>query len=448
MQENLDNPEFRQLIQAKQWKLVKQLLIGSNPWDISKLLHILKNEEMVFVFRLLPRELAAEVFSELDLSNQEYLLEQMGQENVRTILSMLDADDRTELFDELPAEVAHQLLDLLPSDQRKETLELLGYPRESIGRLMIPDYITVTEGTRVQDVFTLIRKYAKDNQTLDTIYVVDKKRKLLYFLPLRKFLLSDPLKKVEEVEGKQSISVSAFDDQEIAVKKMKDYNLVAIPVVDSRDTLLGVVTIDDAFDVLEDETTEDFHKKSALIPLGINYSDASSWMLYKKRIGWLIMLLFANFVSGSVIEHFEAAISTVVALAFFIPVLIDSGGNTATQVATLIIRAIIVEDFTMKKWFQAIKKEIVVGILLGTTLGLILFFRGYFWLDSGNIGAAVGISMTIIVLYANFLGVILPIVVYKCKLDPAVVSGPLLTTLVDAVGLIIYFNLARFFLQI
>lgn len=448
MQENLGNPEFLKLIRNKEWKLVKQRLISSTPWDISKLLHVLKNKEMALVFRLLPTELAADAFSEMDLSDQKYLLEQMGQENVKAILSMLDADDRTELFDELPAEVAHQLLDLLPSDQRKETLELMGYPPESVGRLMTPDYITVNEHTSVADVFALIRKYGKDGQTLDTIYVIDKKRKLLYFLPLRKFLLADPLEKVREVEGKQYVSIFAYDDQEAAVKKMKDYNLVAIPVVDSRNILLGVVTIDDAIDVLEDETTEDFQKKSALTPLGVNYSEASFWILYKKRIGWLIMLLFANFFSGAVIEHFEAAISTVVALTFFIPVLIDSGGNTATQVATLIIRAISIEEFTMKKWLQAIRKEILVGILLGTTLGLILFFRGYFWLDSGNIGAAVGISMLIIVLYANFLGVILPIVVYKCRLDPAIVSGPLLTTLVDAIGLIIYFSLAKAFLQI
>jgi magnesium transporter len=448
MQESLDNPEFLELVRSKDWKQVKQRLAENPAWDISRLLHIVENDEMVILFRLLPRELAAEVFSELDIIDQEFLLNQMGKDKVRELLSTLDADDRTELFEELPSEVAQKLLDLLPLNQRKETLELLGYPRESVGRLMVPDYIAVRAEDRVEDVLLKIRKHGTDEQTLDTIYVVDRTGKLLYFLPLRKFLITDPSVQVDTIEDKKTVSIFAFEDQENAAKKMKDYNLIAIPVVDSRDTLLGVVTIDDAVDILEYEATEDFQKKSALIPLGINYTEAPYWMLYRKRIGWLILLLFANFFSGAVIEHYEAAVSKVVALAFFIPVLIDTGGNTATQVATLIIRAISLEEFSAKKWFDIVKKELLIGTLLGTTLGLLLFLRGYFWLGSGEIGAAVGISMLAIVFYSNFLGSILPLIIYKCKFDPAVVSGPLLTTLVDAIGLIIYFNLAILFLQI
>jgi magnesium transporter len=442
MLKELLKPEIQELIKKKNWRQLKEALTVWPAPDIADLLESLEDEEMVILFRLLPPQLAADVFSELDADKHTCLLQQMSNERVRDIILELSPDDRTDLFEELPGKVAQKFLNLLPQEERKESLQLLGYPEESVGRLMTPDYVAIQFHWTIKQALEHIRRYGRDAETINMVYVVDEKWHLIDDIPLRRLILADPQQKVESIMDWKFVSISAFEDQEKAVKIMKKYNLIALPVVDPQNVLLGVVTVDDILDVLEDEVTEDIQKGASVVPLEIRYSTAPIWALFRKRILWLLFLGVAGFLSGNVIASFEHTLGTIISLAFFIPVLIDTGGNTATQSATLIIRAIATGDLTLKKWFSVVKKELLIGVLLGGTLGFVLYLWSYFWKGEYLISLVVGMSVTVITLWANLVGGLLPIVLTKLKLDPAVVSSPLLTTLLDVTGLLIYFSIA------
>jgi len=441
-------PEIERLIKLKEWRRLKNLLLKWPAPDIADLLENLNEEDMVILFRLLPHHQAVVVFTQLGHDRQKSLLKRIGDRHIKEIIFELSPDDRTKLFEELPGKITQKLLNLLPPEERERTLELLGYPENSVGRLVTPDYVAVRPYWTVEQAICHIRQRGRDVETIDMIYVVNDDWVLLDDIPIRRFILADPKQKVSSLMDGQFISISAFEDQEEAVKKMKRYDLVTLPVTSSENVLIGIVTIDDIIDVLEEETTEDFQKGAAVSPFEISYMTASPFFLYKKRIVWLLLLLIADFLSASVIAHFEKVLQAVIALALFMPVLIDSGGNTATQSATLIIRAISTGELTLKKWFNVVRKELLTGILLGMTLGIILYIRSFFWKGGPKIGLVVGLSMMGVVFWANLLGSLLPIILTKFKLDPAVISSPLLTTLIDATGLIIYFSLARWILGI
>ena len=441
-------PDIKELIEVKDWKSLKFFLSECYPSDIADLIESLDKSDAAILFRLLPRTQAAAVFAEFDPQMKENLLKQMSNQHIKEILSELSPDDRNRTFGELPGKVTQKLLNLLPAEKRREALEILAYPKESIGKIITPDYIAVRPYWTIEQAIKHIRNLGKDAETINMIYVVDDEWHLLDDIPIRRFILADPKQKVESIMDGKFISISAFDDQEKAVHIMKRYDLLALPVTDSEGVLIGIVTIDDILDVLEKEMTEDFHKGSAVTPLEKNYASASFLFLYKRRVTWLFLLLVADFLSSSVIAHFEHALQAVIALAFFIPILIDSGGNVATQVATLVIRAISTGEISLKNWFNILKKELFIGILLGITLGITLFLRGFFWKGGPQVGIVVGISMVGIVLWPNLLGSLLPFILSKLKLDPAVISSPLLTTLVDATGLLLYFSIAKSILSI
>ncbi len=308
---------------------------------------------------------------------------------------------------------------------------------------MTPDYIALRPDWNIEKALKHIRKRGKDAETINMIYVTDKDWKLIDDVPIRRFILAKQQQLVSEIMDYKFIAINAMEDQENAYHIMKKYNLNVLPVVNSEGILLGIVTIDDILDVLEEEITEDFHKTSAVSPVEESYTFASPGLLYRKRMGWLMLLLVADFFSSSIIAHFQNALQAVIALAFFIPVLIDSGGNIAAQSSTLVIRALATGELTLGKWFSVVKKELFVGIMLGITLGIILYARSYFWRGGPQVGLIVGLSMVMITLWSNLLGGLLPIVLTKFKLDPAVISGPLLTTVVDSTGLLIYFMLAQ-----
>ncbi|MDZ7413544.1 MAG: magnesium transporter, partial [candidate division KSB1 bacterium] len=253
--------------------------------------------------------------------------------------------------------------------------------------------------------------------------------------------------KVESIMDHNYVAIEANADQEEAIRLIQHYDLSALPVVDKENVLLGIVTVDDVLDVLQEEVTEDVHKGASITPLESTYEAASFWSLYRKRVGWLSLLAVAGFLSSSVIALYEETLAKIVALAFFIPVLIDSGGNTGSQSATLIIRALALGELTPKRWFQVVRKELLVGLLLGATLGIILFVWGEFWKGGPQVGVVVGLSMVCIIFISNLLGSLLPIVMTKIRLDPAVVSSPLITTLIDALGLFIYFTVAKLVLK-
>ncbi len=436
-------PDIRELIRQKSWKELKAVLSDLAPQDIAELFNALEDKEVVVAFRLVPKDKASDVFAEIDPALQEFILRHIADKEIKELIQELPPDDRTALFEDLPGRLTQKILNLLPAEERKEALQLLGYPEDSVGRLMTPDYIAVKKEWSIEKALQHIRQYGRDAETIDMIFVVDNRWKLLDDIPIRRFILARADQTVADIMDNEFVAIHANEDQEVAFRMIKKYNLNVLPVIDNEGTLLGIVTVDDILDVSEEETTEDFQKISAIEPIEESYSAVSAPLLYKKRIGWLMILLVTDFLSSSIIAHFENAIQAVIALAFFIPVLIDSGGNIAAQSSTLIIRALATGELSVKKWFAVVKKELLVGIMIGLTLGIVLYVRGFFWRGGPTVGMVVGMSMVGITIWSNLLGSLLPIGLTKLKLDPAVISSPLLTTVVDSTGLIIYFTLAQ-----
>lgn len=435
--------KINELVGKKEWKEIKKLLAELPPSDIAYIFENAGSETELLLFRLLPNEKAAKVFSELELDEQESILKNIGNKKVKQLILELPPDDRTEIFGDLPGNITQKLLNILPPSERKEALSLLCYSEESVGRIMTPEYIAVKSKWTIEKALAHIRELGKDAETVNMIYVVDNKWHLIDSLPIRKFILANPEDSIESFMDYKFISISAYEDQEEAARKIKKYNLVALPVVDREGVLMGIVTIDDILDVLEEETTEDFHKGAAVSPVGINYTTASPFVLYTKRVIWLAILLLTGFISSTIVSHFQMTIESVIALSFFIPVLIDTGGNTSTQSATLIIRAISTGDLTLRKWFSVVKKELIIGLLLGVSIGGIFFLRSFIFNEGVRLALTLGLSTLGIIMVANLIGALLPIALTRLKLDPAIISSPLLTTVVDSLGLLIYFYIAQ-----
>lgn len=442
MLRELLSPEIKELIETKNWKILKEILSEWASQDIADLIHNLPENEGDIIFRVLPRDLAAEVFSELDKNEQKKLLRQISSDHIKEIFLELTPDDRTDFFEELPANVTKKLLNLLPPAERKETMMLLGYPEKSVGRLMTPRFVAIRPGWTVSQSMEHIRRFAPQAETIDVVYVVDDQWHLLDDIALKDLVLASPDEKIENLMDREYHSIVANEDQELAVNIMKKYNLNVLPVVDSKNILLGVITIDDILDVYEDEVTEDIHKSASVFPFEVSYTTTDVFTMFKKRIIWLLFLAIGGTLTGSVITTFESTLGKIIALAAFIPVLIGTGGNIGTQSATLIIRALVTGDITPKRWFNVIKKELFVGIMIGLCLGCVLGVWSYFMKESFLISLVVGLSVVFISLWANIVGSLLPIILRKLHLDPAVVSSPFISTILDVSGLLIYFSVA------
>ena len=432
----------RELLARRDWRGLREFLSSFPPPDIAELISELPEGEMVIAFRLLPRDLAAEVLAELDVEKEEALLERLRDRKLLEVLLELPPDERTDLLEELPGRLTQKLLNILPPAERREALELLGYPENSVGRLMTPDYVALKPYWTIEVALEHIRRFGRDAETVNMVYVVDEKWRLLDDIPLRRVILATLETKVEDIMDHHFVAIEAHADQEEAIRLMEKYDLIALPVVDRDGVLLGIVTVDDILDVLEEEFTEDVQKGASVVPLGTSYTAASTLVLFRKRVVWLLLLALAGFLSGSVISAFEEVLGKVIALAAFIPVLIDTGGNTGTQSATLIIRAIATGELTLRRWLSVVAKESAVGILLGTALGSVLYLWSYIWKGDLRVSTVVGLAVVFIVLFANLVGSLLPILLTKLRLDPAVVSSPLITTVMDVTGLLIYFGIA------
>lgn len=436
---------IKELIGQQKWTDLREFLTELPAPDIAYLLMKLEKTERILLFRLLPRQLSSEVFSYLESKDKDVLLRDLTDEEARHILANLSPDDRTDYFEELPGMAIQRLLNLLSPDDRKETLLLLGYPEESVGRLMTPDYVAIRPDWTIGLALEHIRKKGKDTETINVIYITDKKWKLIDALELRRFILADPTDTVEKIMDYSFISISAFDDREKAVQMIQHYDLDALPVVDSEGVLIGIVTVDDVLDVAQEEATEDFQRVAAVAPLKMSYRETSIWSLYRKRIVWLAALIFVSLVSSGIIAAYEDTLATYIVLAFFIPLLIATGGNTGTQSATLMVRAIATGDVRMGQCLWAVSREIGIGVLLGATMGLATWILGLFR-GGLQIGVVIGLAMVSIVVVTNLIGVILPFVLTKLRLDPAVASSPLITSVADAAGLLIYFSIATLIL--
>lgn len=438
--------EIQALMAADNWDELGQILSGWPEPEIADLLLQVEHPERVLLFRSLPHKLAAQVFAYLEPQHQNRLLMDLANEDAQHLLADMSPDDRTALLEELPDETAQRLIRLLAPEDLAETRRLLAYPEDSVGRLMTPDFITVRPEWTIGQALEHIRREGSDSETLNLIYVTDEHGKLLDGLKLRRFIVADPSVLVESIMDYSFASLSAFEDREEAVKMIQRYDLFALPVVDAEGIMVGIVTVDDVLDVAEEEATEDFHKGAAVAPLDVVYNLATPWSLYRKRIGWLAALIIINLASSGVIAAYEETLANFIALAFFIPLLIDSGGNTGAQSATLMVRALATGDVGLGMWARTLLKEAVVGLLLGLTMGTLSFLLGIFR-GGWEVGLVVGLTMLAIVVVANLIGTLFPFALTRFGVDPAVASSPLITSVADIVGLLIYFLIAGAILQ-
>lgn len=450
MLSRLLQPEIQSLLVQKQLGILKDILTDWTPTDIAELLIDISEKERVIIFRLLSKELAADTFEYMDFDTQMDLLKSMGNEEVAEILNEMDPDDRTALFEELPSSAAKKLIQLLSPEERKIAVSLLGYPENSVGRLMTPDYIAVKPNFTIQQTLDYIRENGKNKETLNIVYVIDNRGKLIDDIKIKGILLAPVDQPISDLMDENFVALHVYDDQEIAVDAFKKYDRVALPVIDRAGILIGIVTVDDVFDIAEEEATEDIQKQAAVEALEEPYSTVPLFTMIKKRAGWLAILFLGEMFTASAMAFFEDEIARAVVLALFVPLIISSGGNSGSQAATLVVRAMALGEVTLKDWYFVIKRELLTGLILGAILASIGFLRISVWQFASHIygeywffvAITVSLSLIGVVMWGTLTGSMLPFILRKLGFDPASSSAPFVATLVDVTGLIIYFSVA------
>lgn len=447
--------QFEQLIAGKNTLQIREFLDNQNISDVASLINEFPEYEAQIIANMAIHR-ASSVFKILDIAQQKNIIKELPSAKTAELLNELPADDRTDFLEELPKAAIRDLIKLLDPEERKITLSLLGYPEDSVGRLMTPDYVYVYLHNTVNEVFDTIRKHARNSETIDVIYVIDENGELIDDIRIRDVILASPEKRVDEIIDGRNVSLNVNDDQEHASQVFKMNNRVALPVVDDNNILLGIVTIDDMLWVANEEFSEDMQKMGGTEALNEPYLDIPLLKLFRKRIGWLVVLFIGEMLTATAMGYFEDEIAKAVVLALFIPLIISSGGNSGSQASTLIIQAMAVSEITIADWWRVLRRELSSGLLLGTVLGIIGFIRVAVWhsiapqLYGPNwmmIASTVGFSLVGVVLWGTLSGSMLPILLKKLGADPAVSSAPFVATLVDVTGLIIYFSFAYLFLQ-
>jgi magnesium transporter len=450
-------PEIEEMLAARHFAGLREALADLPAADIADLFADLPSEQVAVLFRILPRAQATDVFEYLPVDVQESALRAMGQEDVAAVLNEMDPDDRTALLEEMPGEAAQRLINLLSPDERRIASKLLGYPEESIGRRMTPDYVAVREDWTISHVFSHLRQVGKDKETLNVVFVTDERGRLIDDIALRQLVLADPNDLVKDIMDGHFPHLHAQDDQEEAVRTFKKYDRSVLPVVDSSNILVGIVTVDDVLDVAEQEETEDVQKMAAVGVLEEPYLDASAMTMVRKRAPWLLLLFVGELFTIGAMHKFEATLQAVVILAMFIPIIMSSGGNSGSQAASLVIRALAVGELTLADWWRVMRRELLSGLVFGSLLGIAAFVTAFAFAlyrgANGNpleqnmlLGFAVGTALVGVVLFGTLAGSMLPLLLKRVGLDPAVSSTPFVATLVDVTGLLIYFTTARLIL--
>jgi magnesium transporter len=439
----LSPDKVKDFIENRNYFELKRVLADSLAADIVETINSLELSEQVLVFRLLDKDMAAEVFSLLDHDAQEDLLGSFGKDRMKAIIEEMDPDDLTELFDELPDKVVRQLVRLLPPAERSMVSRLMGYPEESAGRLMTPEFIKLRQTLTVEESIAKIRHIGIDKETIYYSYVIDEKGMLIGIVSLRDLLLASPEKRIEEIMTTNYVFAYTHDDQEKVAGLLAKYDINALPVVDHDRRLVGIITIDDVVDVITEEATEDMHKMAGMEAPEDPYFSTGFLTLGRKRALWLIVLLVLSYLSSVVLKHYSDVLQILVPLAFFIPMLTGTCGNTGMQSATLIIRGLATGEIELGDFLKILLREIFMGLFLGIILGLFSFIRARFVDVNPFIGIAVGIAVFVSVLAANMIGATLPLLLKKLKIDPAVSAGPFITTIIDVTSLILYFEIAR-----
>lgn len=439
-----------ELINGKKYSEAREELLKLNSVDIATLLEEVDNKKsMLVLFRLLPKDIEIDVFSYMSNDMQQYIIQSITHEEMTTIIDQLYFDDVIDLLEEMPANIVKKIL--LNTDEKKRKLinQFLKYEEDSAGSIMTIEFVDLKKEMTVEQAIERIRKIGVDKQTINTCYVIDRNRKLEGIISIRRLILSNKDVLIKDIMKENYVSINTFDDQEYVASQFKKYDLVSMPVVDKEHRLVGIITIDDIVDIIDQENTEDFHKMAAMEPSEEEYLKTGVFELAKHRIIWLLVLMISATFTGNIIRKSEDVLESVVILASFIPMLMDTGGNSGSQSSTLVIRGLALGEIKLKDIFKVMWKEFRVSVVVGIVLSVVNFLRVYFIEKvSFMVSMTVCISLFFTVVLAKVVGGILPIVAKKLKLDPAIMASPLITTIVDAVALLIYFGIAKILLGI
>jgi magnesium transporter len=442
--------ELAAILRARDYARLRDMLRNRHAGDVAALLTALSIEDQVVVFRIMPRKDAAEVFEYLSQDAKEALLKAMAQDDVAELLNNMAPDDRTLFLDELPAEATRQLLALLTPAERSVALKLLGYPEQSVGRLMTPNYVSVREQWTIREVLDYVRSHGQDSETLNVIYVVDEQGLLVDDVRIRELLLAALDSRIADLMDRRFVALKATDDQEGAVAIFREYDRTALPVTDTAGMLIGIVTIDDVLDVAEATATRDIQRIGGSEALDEPYISIAFSRMIQKRAGWLMALFLGEMLTATAMSAFEEEIAKAVVLALFVPLIISSGGNSGSQAATLVIRALALGEVGVRDWWRVMRREILAGLCLGAILGSIGFLRITLWSAFSDtygphwllVAMTVAISLVGVVLWGTLSGSLLPFALKRLGFDPAASSAPFVATLVDVTGLVIYFSVA------
>jgi magnesium transporter len=444
------------MIEARDFAALREVFREWPPADVAEVILDLPEDEQVIIFRVLPHDLAADVFEYLDFDAQQTLLRAMAHEQVVAILNEMAPDDRTALLEELPSSAARQLIRSLTPEERRVATALLGYPEDSVGRLMTPDFIAVKEDWTIQQVLDYIREHGQDSETLNVIYVVDDRGKLIDDIRMREFLLKPLTSPVRDLMQKTFVALNVTDSQRDALNVFRKYDRTVLPVIDSSGVLLGIVTVDDMLDVAEQEATEEFQKFGGMEALEEPYMRIPLWRMVRKRAGWLIILFLGEMLTATAMATYQEELAKALVLALFLPLIVSSGGNSGSQASTLMIRAMALGEVTLRDWWRVMSREVQAGLSLGAILGAIGVVRVAVWAIIGEqylhrqpygphwplVAITVGIALVGVVLWGTLSGSMLPFLLRRIGADPATSSAPFVATLVDVTGLIIYFSIA------
>lgn len=437
------------LLEEKNYSALKELLSEMNEADIAAVFEDLPQEKLPLVYRILPKELAAEVFVNMESDAQELLIHAFSDNELREVLDELYVDDAVDIIEEMPATVVKRILQHTDPETRKSINEILQYPEDSAGSLMTIEYVDLKKYMTVDDAFTRIRRTGVDKETIYICYVTDENRKLLGIVTVKDLLLSEKSEKIFEIMDTNIISTTTLEDKEVVAEKFQKYDLLALPVVDRENRLVGIITIDDAMDVLQDENTEDFEKMAAITPTDKPYLKMSVFDIWKKRFPWLLLLMVSATFTSKIIQSSEEALQAYVVLTAYIPMLMGTGGNCGGQSSTTIIRGLSLGEIEFRDTLKVIWKEFRVAFFCGVTLAVVNFGR-LMLMDhvSALVAGVVSVSMLLTIILAKFIGSSLPILAKKLHLDPAVMANPFITTIVDVMSLLIYFRVASWMLHI
>ena len=444
--------EIFDLIEKKRFVQLKQILSEMQPADIAEIFDEAKDKEIPVLFRILPKELAAEVFVEFDSDKQEILVNAFSDNELREVLDELFMDDAADIVEEMPATVAKRILRNTDANTRRMINQLLAYPEDSAGSIMTTEYIDLKRTMTVEEAIDRIRKKGINTETIYTCYVIGSRRKLFGTISLRDLVLSGRDEIVGDLMDENVISAHTLDDKEEVAAMFERYDMLALPVVDKEGRLVGIVTVDDAIDVIQEEASEDIEKMAAILPGEKTYLKTGVFETFKSRIPWLLFLMISATFTGAIISTFEAKLAQCIALVAFIPMLMGTGGNAGSQTSVSVIRALSLGDIEFKDILKVIWKELRVSVIVGIVLGIVNFIKlylvDYLWLHTFDTGteivemATICLTLICVIIVAKMLGAALPIIAKKIGLDPAVMASPLVTTILDAVSLLIYFGIA------